>query len=438
MPTKLEWLMDGSVGRFWPIVDGEFDLEAEPIHGFLRLQGDNAALDVLDDRPIERWTSTPEQIPQGFLGSLAESAVLLLEAEDVSWRTQIGNAKASSGRYHVRTVVLDIPFDRVRSQKLYEMQADFLGIGRLVGLRVIREEAEVAADGRTRSVTISLGKSTESVVRLPRGRELFLTTGWSVLGPEDDRRVLGPVSIGCRVRKPTDVWELEEPLLFAQDLLGFARQGFVAAIGGDVTLDVRPLDDPRRERTPGYWSRFLMTAPGDAARSGTQRPLFYFDDIGGVRGIARWIKLYEAHPRAVTPIVGPYRWGFTNAATTILEVAAGMEYWVNAHKGSGWVQGKNRGRKVHVIAAHVGTAFRQWVGDTDKWATLFWETYNSLKHEPSFKPVHSDLADLARSGRHLLGAELLNRVAGSKAPGRRIFESGDLHSLGARLRSQLV
>lgn len=52
---------------------------------------------------------------------------------------------------------------------------------------------------------------------------------------------------------------------------------------------------------------------------------------------------------------------------------------------------------------------------------MFWDHYNGLKHNPSFQPDPHEVRVLAESGYLLLVAELLDRVAGSKEPARKLF-----------------
>ncbi|HEX2049615.1 MAG TPA: hypothetical protein VHJ34_03160 [Actinomycetota bacterium] len=73
------------------------------------------------------------------------------------------------------------------------------------------------------------------------------------------------------------------------------------------------------------------------------------------------------------------------------------------------------------MALHVGTPFAEWCGDPKKWADGFWEHYNLLKHDPEFDPDPLAVKAFQESAYLLLIAELLNRVAQSTVPARRIF-----------------
>ncbi len=47
---------------------------------------------------------------------------------------------------------------------------------------------------------------------------------------------------------------------------------------------------------------------------------------------------------------------------------------------------------------------------------MFWDTYNSLKHTPTYEYNPSDIVTLGDSGALLLLGALLSRIAGSKRP----------------------
>jgi hypothetical protein len=89
-----------------------------------------------------------------------------------------------------------------------------------------------------------------------------------------------------------------------------------------------------------------------------------------------------------------------------------------------------------LFAAKAGRALRDWIGNPAAWAGAFWRTYNLLKHQPSYQSNDAELFDLAESARHVLGAVLLDRAAGTLAASRSLFRHYRLNALGDRLRSR--
>jgi hypothetical protein len=86
------------------------------------------------------------------------------------------------------------------------------------------------------------------------------------------------------------------------------------------------------------------------------------------------------------------------------------------------------------IGRHVGPAFAEFVGDLDKWSQLFWDTYTSLKHAPSYEYDPRDIEVLGDSGQLLLLGELLNRIAGNRTPMKAIASSHRTQHLKQRIQ----
>ncbi|WP_157662901.1 HEPN domain-containing protein [Prescottella equi] len=164
--------------------------------------------------------------------------------------------------------------------------------------------------------------------------------------------------------------------------------------------------------------------------------------IGLEAGVRRWLLLSEKHPRAVSPLTAAYRSGPDSIESELVNLAVAMEYWVAAckkesKKRPAWT--KSKGCPAELLAKHVGAEFRDFIGgDEKKWAGLFWDRYNVIKHDPSHPIDHYELFFLARSARVLLMCVLLNRVARTKAPTRWICNSLQFNQVGAEVRTLLA
>jgi hypothetical protein len=444
--TLFDELETGSLGFFHAVSSFPRDLESEPERGFARLDGPIVDVDLLDENPLEGLASLAagnEQPPEAIIGVLPDDAVMFLEVHGPFRSVRFGGAaRASSKRYLARTVIGHVPVDSLRTTRLLSLQAHFHGIGRWAGMSASRESSKHDGSGRLKEWGVHLTGGNEQATRLAGARTLIVSTTWAVEGPTDRRTISAPVIIGCRSRRPTTVERLLQPLMRSQELLGLAFDGFVAAAGGIANLDVnRTDDDDRLDTTPSMWSGALMARPPSVSppRSMDTIPLFTLRTLGGIQGLSRWIRLCETHPRATRSVTAPYREGRRSAAIALIEVAASFEYWVSANRPARWAEAARSSRRwAHGIAQRSGQSFMSWVGDSDAWAASFWRTYNLLKHEHTFDPDPLELSDLAESGRYLMMAVLLNRIAGSKGPSRAVFRHPRLHDLGYRLRSRFT
>jgi hypothetical protein len=170
-------------------------------------------------------------------------------------------------------------------------------------------------------------------------------------------------------------------------------------------------------------------------------PLFHLSDIGGVDGLARWVRLAEKHERLAVSVASVYRYGGAGPESALLDVAASIEYWVKVNRQAAWSKSgvtidlNGRKRMLHslALAKKVGSAFFSWIGDAEAWSKDFDFHYNSLKHSPNYAADPYVLTELARVGRLLLLAALLDRVAGSKQPSRAIFRSHRIARFGHTL-----
>jgi hypothetical protein len=184
---------------------------------------------------------------------------------------------------------------------------------------------------------------------------------------------------------------------------------------------------------PRLWNGPLMVrSPAVSERRPKDLPLFSLQALGGIAGLARWLRLVSDYPRAAQPVVARYRFGSISPSVAVLELAAAMEYWVRANRPAKWAQTAIG----EAIAVKAGSAFRDWIGNPISWAKTFWRTYNLLKHEPSYQPDPHEVHDLAESARYAQAAVLLNRAAGTRAVSRSVFRHHQLNALGERLRNR--
>lgn len=428
----------GSLGFFWPIEAAtNLDLDSDPLRGHLRKVGHWAVLEALEEDVEAAWLRYNPASHDAVAGVLVDHSVMLLEVQSGGHIHNFGGFKASVQRHEARTVLNHIPLDRLRSEKLTAMQARFLGISHWAGMSAVTEKFEHDQHGRGKAWSVRVESTSSASARLRGGGILTIEPHWRTEGRAEYRTVTAPIAISCRFPTPRPVWDLLKPLAQVQDLLSFLHGGFVAAQSGTASLHLRR-KVPDLRTLPELWNGLLMVCPPSApALPKNPIVLMTLQELGGMRGLARWVHLANTHPRAVQPFLRMYRHGPTTAELGLMEAAAGIEYWVNVHKSSAkWARFK--GSHTKRLASNLGRDFKSWIADPDGWAELFRTTNNKLKHDPNAALDPHLVADLAHSGRLALAAAVLNEAALTKTPGRSVFAGLRFQDIGERLRSALT
>src|SRR5262249_46810594 len=149
-------------------------------------------------------------------------------------------------------------------------------------------------------------------------------------------------------------------------------------------------------------------------------------DMGGARGLARWIQLCEDNRRVIQPLLMFHRNGQTSVEDHVIAMCAAIEYLVGTYsKRAGWrkAPGKPGGGRglLHVLAARLSGPWRNFVGDIHRWADLLWNDYNDQKH---YRPSRLSLQErraLAGSAEVLLTCALLDMAAGNRRISQRFL-----------------
>ncbi|CAL9444803.1 hypothetical protein [Streptomyces sp. enrichment culture] len=417
----------GSVGYFWASHSKKIDFRRRSESGYLKLnpQG-QVEIQTLEESPHDSFASASSPgVPKSIFASTPMGGMLIVDvfrrASNIRW----GGAKASTHSFFAHGAIMGVD-DAARDPRFSYASTFMPGIQDWAGVRTIEEQRQSNAANRMQSASIAVKSDPPQRVRLSASTTFELSWHWKISGPVDNKSIYAPVSLAVRSARPKSYRELMWPLHRVQDLICLAFGGFVAADGGRAYLAAEP--DPAA--SPTLWDGRFMTVPVGAKvpKSMTEIPLFSLGDIGGVEGIRRWVNIYQAYPRAVRPFVSRYRLGPVSPEVQLMEVAAGMEYWVASHRRTTkWAKNK---RIPLALAERVGSPFGEWVKDPEKWDTAFWETYNSIKHEANYEPDRYMVSAMAQSGALLLASVILNRVAGNKGASKRIFRSHRTASLG--------
>lgn len=425
MADKVDRLLGGSLGSFWPIHAGVTpdldDSKSSP--GFLHELDGDIELVLLRDDPMPN--PTPKRVPVGFIGTTEHGGVLVRDVFSVTRSFSFGTSKAAVDRYSAETAITEPQIDSLDSVDLASASGSFGGDGPIewAGMDAISRTVSTNSLGRVQSARVDMKSVPDLVASIGDFSRLRLTAHWHLNEkPGSGHAVDTALRVSVETSRPSRKRNLIVPLLSVQDLLGLAFGGRYGVTEGTGT----PVGS---QQAGEMWTSQLMgTPPGVSGADREAFPIWSLDDIGGADGLARWVTLSRTHPRAVGPIVRRLRAGVTSAEVQTLELGAAIEYWFNVNKvlKRSWVQPKVKGKGgngfyAKALARHVGPSFTDWVGDPLTWAELFWKNYNGLKHDPAFSYSHRDLSLCAEGAHRLLVAALLNRVAPSKRPARALF-----------------
>jgi hypothetical protein len=439
----------GSIGLFHRWAETGL-VEGAPVErGWIRRSGRWVHIDTIDESEIPTSLGLlndghPE--PTALLGQLPGATVLALELQHRGGTAVIAGEHASTQQYRARTVALNPPLYRLRSSDVMGMRADFLSLEVFARVPGAREEWEYTEDQRVQGYQLRLEQDTEDrSARLRRGLTLAVTSTWSVTGPLVDRRVTIPTSLIVRSSRPRKVFEVLRPLVDVQNLLSFLHHGFMPVHSAALTLDLN-IDEahPNLSNDVTCWCGWLFERPAGVAETSSPHPLLSLNDLGGVSALARWVNLAEDHPRAVGPVIAPFRYGAAVAESDLLTLGAAFEYWVavHRHKRVRWAT-LPRPRRVtahrwimEAASRRAGKPFNAWVVDRAAWCDDFSASYEKLKHDPSCVISAELLIDLVISGRYLLFGLLADRIASSRRPTRKLFEAYTLSGLHSRLEAR--
>lgn len=435
--NKIPKLLMGTLAFLDPVDEHARSLDTtDTQRGWLQQTDSWVSVESLTEDVMAEFSARADPpTPAGIVGITKHGPILMLEVLGPYPSISLGGSKSSHRRYRARTILSPVPVRELRSTRLTHLEASFPEIHRWAGIETIQETYSRDNDGKLTGFSFKEGPFNAISAKVTRGRSITIGTTWGVDGPGDRRTINAPVTLACSASRPKNLWDLLAPLLNLQDLLSIAHVGFVAADDGIGRLHINPTCDD--DNKANLWNGALMVPSKGAIipKSMTELPLFYLSTIGGVRGLSRWIRLTESHPRATRPVTTTFRNGLLTPYVALMEAAAGIEYWTGIHKrSSSWAKTGKNYPPPEALGNRVGRSFKTWVGGSlHAWADDFWSSYNAFKHDPKQAFDVQHLTDLALAGRYLLTAALLDRIAGTKAPSHHLFRSHHLYPLGDRL-----
>ncbi|WP_222870623.1 hypothetical protein [Micromonospora sp. MP36] len=431
----MEQVRAGSVGYFSPLDALPHDFTRDR-PGHIRWVEEEGLfrIDTLLGNLKEVRDADSGPVPHTLIGRTASSGIV---ATGVLRRNVLHNTarqRVSMATYRATTLMHGLDPGSLTKPGVTEVSIRIPGITNWAGVSALKESHSSNDDGRASSYSIEARAPEDVVLTLSKGRHLVLSAHWESTGPDDKRVIFAPIELSCRSNRPKEYYELREPLLRIQELVGLAYEGMITAESGTVNLVA---DGSLSRRTELWDSALMWRRPGTAApRSMTEFPLFSLWHLGDAAGLRRWVRIWNTYGPAVRPLVDTLRIGEPSAPVRLMDIAAGIEHWVARHKRTTqWAQERF---VPYALAKHVGRGFGEFVGDPRAWADVFWNRYLDAKHYRSEKSsaYEDDQAAslLAESGRVLLMCAVLNRVGNSKLPSRSILGSHRTHSLSRRIQ----
>lgn len=435
MAVRSEARLDDVLGQF-ALVDGtgfgDFQFSGRLTHD---PETDRLSLAVIDPDPFTMLSSGGAHASvEGLLGITERNGVVLLNMTSVGATGRFGGSGASVKRFGCLTALSGADLSLFSGLEMSEAAAVFPKGLSWAGMSAVSDHVTHDAQGRVQQVDLKVASVGGPLkVGLSHSRALELDADWSVNPADAGRRIDAGLRVMTSAKRARSAEQLIQPILMVQDLLAIAYRSPVLASSAQARL--RNYNEPSQ-----MWDWRLFSDNAHVGRSPEQRddPRFRIHELGGAAGVARWVTLVETHPRAVAPL-RHHRVGAGTPSSRLLEIASAIEYWVAVHRKKKVAWARRGGTHAEAVALNAGRPFVDFVdGRVSKWSTLFWSTYNNIKHNPTAVFDNTELHLLALSGLFLLEMAMLNRCAGSQAPGRALQADHWARSLSTAVVGELL
>ena len=436
--NKLSDTLGGALGYFWRFGDAG---DPEKLRsGYIKQVVDSVEVELLNpDRSPAALLAPSESIPEALVGLTTTGVVLVTQLRSITETGIFASERPATVRFKAGVLASKLgQTDKLRSPKFLYSAMRIPDVLTWAGLAASSTEIEYdGASSRVKSARIELLAHDEvQSVRLGAGLSLELRSDWRTSNEMEQRVVGTSLLVGCRSVKGHRAEDAVRVLEHVQDLLHLAYDGYVTAETG-----VSEADSPNLRERGEFWSGQLMVAPQAATKANLRlEPLFTLADLGGIRGLGRWVKLAETDWRAVSAVTAPYSSGGRTAVEYLLSVGAAIEYWVTQSVRAGRLERGLKSKQIpKALGEGLGSAWSSFVGDNGRWAAQFWDAYIQFKHNRGgTAPTAAEVYNLALSGRIVLECTLLDYVARNKKSSRSYLENHRLdRGVGQALREQL-
>lgn len=444
MATKEESLtsfLAGVVAKGYPYAgSGRIDLSVEPLRGYVRLREDGVIeFEAIDERLLSSGDDfLLGKAPTALALSTPVGGAILVDVHPrVGGAFNFGGDQESVVRVRASSVLFGVDLSGIRSLKLHDVSVRYDGLGSWAGLKTMSTAVKSGAGGVAEEATISLKSHATLTARkmVPGSQKLSLDGDWETKeGPDGGMSIRTSLRVRLSALRPRASSDYLTAILDIQDLFSLVYRGWVPARPGPASLA------SYAGSSPLFWTRSAMhRSPHAIVMPERPRAIFGSKHLGGVDGISRWTHLCTNFRSAVSAVTSPYREGPEGIEASVQRLGAAIERYVGTHRRTTtWAAKATAATPELALARRAGgPAFKVWVGDPSRWAAEFHKQYVASKHHTPTSVDPAVAAWLARSGRWLLVAALLDRMALTKVPSKGIFGPGELSGLGAEVRRVL-
>lgn len=413
--TRMMSVLDGSIGQFWPCgADGE--PSSEPLAGYVRKsQHNQIELEVLTTLTLDEFDEIAinrKSLPSvtSCYGRLPLTSTLLIDPGVHSGKWRIGGGAASVETYRFNGVATNVPLDTLNSTRCLGVSASFPHIQFWANMDTVQvvhkfhEGKSVATEYKLQS-DLSRQES-----RFSPSLTVWCKPAWQVKQGNSEILINKSIDIGIDSSKSVPPRELIGLLVTLRRLLSVMHQRDVCADRSTIRLDTS-----EAARSCPMWHADLNTPHENALdSSGGDVTSAYarLQHIGGLDGVARWLRLATTYPRLIEPVIREFETGIMPASIELAQLCQAAEYAVataqRRSRTTAWTkQGKSR---IEKVALTLGKPFDDWCGDTPKWSAIVWSVYNGIKHDPLDEDIQR-VAILAAGTRIMMTAHLLRRIS---------------------------
>ncbi|GJF03665.1 ApeA N-terminal domain 1-containing protein [Pseudonocardia sp. D17] len=436
MDNKLSDLLEGQVGRFWPL-DASWAGEVKELRGFVQRNRNNfVAIKTLDDGdPLSDWRKELD-IPLSIVCASGNTTALALRPSGSTSSKGYGGFRAATREFRYQAIISGVAISRLKNSNLHGVEAQFRDSLRWAGMPVLEIEDDPSAQPKD-SVVIRLdAKGRLDSARVGNGIQVHLLPHWEFTGKADGyQQIETPLAVRATSTHPLPIDELLQPILDMQLLMSLAHGAFIPCFNARARPSyLRRKDDPDFQWSP-LWDRQLMRVPAEAGKP--DLPLFTYSDMGGIGGVARWLRLSRDHGRFIRPVTMRPIFSTMAVTTRLLEIHAGIEYFVAAAKKAKH-QWAPRGKEMPTLtlARRAGPRFATLVGDVDKWAKLFHDFNIRIKHEAvDTEPI--DVYWMTEAAASLVTGVALDHASTRKKASRRFYNDHRTEQIGRKVREVL-
>lgn len=258
-------------------------------------------------------------------------------------------------------------------------------------------EPDMETDGRWRAMSLTLSVLDAETFLGPRSASYTLGQEYGVQGDGIlERRLWQDFYFGVDYGALTPLEQIVDDVSDLQDLVTMGT-GRIASF---KNFSLRHPDVSFRIGEKEHQSPIDYFAHWHASRVEPIQPLsesdmlFTFDDLGGTRGMEKWLKVAAVHRSALGRVMATRYGQSMFVSDRLLNCAAALEAFDRDKHGDGdQIEYLHRIKRCVSLA---GEPFEKLVGDTDAWATAFKNERNTVAH-------HKPRIIASSTEQHILG-----------------------------------